>query len=451
MSMPDFLLPRPALSSAQPHPFPCYASRQLANGLTVWTFQLPGQHLIAAELVMMTPLAAEPAAIEGVTSLIMDTITDGTVSSPGSQFAAALDDQGAALDGRVTHSASMLGLRVPVTRFDRGLALLAQATQEAQLADEDVERNIDIRRSEIAQELINPTHAVERAFKLALFNASDRQSRPSGGKLSNLDALSGELVRAQYAKLWRPDQATLIVAGDLPSDVDATIDEHFRHWTPGHSQFVTCEPALNCARQILIVDRPDAPQAQLRIGGPGIDRRNPRWSTSQLATQAIGGGFLSRINRVLREERGYTYGAHVSLSPLSHGGSFALRGSFRTEVAVDAIQTALQLLDVRSYPIPADEVLDAKNYLLGVGPLQRQTADQIVGQAAALASVGMTPHWIDENQRAIAEADVADTNAALAELIDPEHCHIVIAADAAAIVDPMTEAGLAPQVITLAG
>jgi len=445
------LIPRPAVAAAQPHPFPSCQYRQLSNGVTIWAFDLPGQHLLSAQLVVTTPLAVEPMTIEGVTSLIMDTITDGTVDHPGPSFAEALDDQGAALDGRVTHSASMLALTVPVTRFERGLGLLAEAAQQAALTDEDVQRSIEIRRSEIAQELINPTHAVERGFKQAVYAADDRQARPSGGTLANMDAMTPAAVRAEYQRLWRPQQATLILAGALPADVDALIDEHFGSWPVNDTRLAVSQPKLNSGRRIFIVDRPDAPQAQIRIGGPGLDRSHPNWSATQLAVQAIGGGFLSRVNRVLREQRGYTYGAHVTMSPLTHAGSYALRGSFRTEIAVEAITAALELLDVRSDPLAVEDVIDARNYLLGVGPLQRQTAGQIASQAAALASVGLPTQWIDENQRTIATVSVDQANQALAALIDPAACHIVIAGDAGALMEPLRDAGLIAEVLELVG
>ena len=87
----------------------------------------------------------------------------------------------------------------------------------------------------------------------------------------------------------------------------------------------------------MLIDRPGAVQADLRLGGYAVDRTDPRWADLTVAGYAMGGAFLSRLNKVLREERGYTYGVRLGFSPLRSGGSYAVQGSFRTEVLVDAV------------------------------------------------------------------------------------------------------------------
>ena len=64
----------------------------------------------------------------------------------------------------------------------------------------------------------------------------------------------------------------------------------------------------------------------------------------------MGGAFLSRLNAVLREDKGYTYGVRMNFSPLRSGGSFAVQGSFRTEVVVDALSLTRELIDVAGAP-----------------------------------------------------------------------------------------------------
>ena len=84
-------------------------------------------------------------------------------------------------------------------------------------------------------------------------------------------------------------------------------------------------------------------QAHVRFGSFGIDRLDPRWSAISVASYAMGGAFLSRLNAVLREDKGYTYGVRMNFGPLRTGGSFAVQGSFRTEVLVDALATTPEL------------------------------------------------------------------------------------------------------------
>ena len=93
---------------------------------------------------------------------------------------------------------------------------------------------------------------------------------------------------------------------------------------------------------MVLVDRPGAVQADVRLGGFGIDRLDPRWSAISVASYAMGGAFLSRLNAVLRE-KGYTYGVRMNFGPLRTGGSFAVQGSFRTEVVPEALAITREL------------------------------------------------------------------------------------------------------------
>ena len=81
-----------------------------------------------------------------------------------------------------------------------------------------------------------------------------------------------------------------------------------------------------------------------------MDRTDPRWADLTVAGYAMGGAFLSRLNKVLREERGYTYGVRLGFSPHRSAARYAVQGSFRTEVLVDAVREARELLDVATRP-----------------------------------------------------------------------------------------------------
>ena len=146
--------------------------------------------------------------------------------------------------------------------------------------------------------------------------------------------------------------------------------------------------------------RPGAVQADVRLGGFGIDRLDPRWAAISVASYAVGGAFLSRLNAVLREERGYVRGADAVFA-LRTGGSYAVQGSFRTDVAVDALVEARRLMDLRGAPITADEVDDAVAYFTGVTPLRYATADGVADQAATEVLAGLGENYVDRNLAAL--------------------------------------------------
>ena len=111
----------------------------------------------------------------------------------------------------------------------------------------------------------------------------------------------------------------------------------------------------------------------------------------------MGGAFLSRLNAVLREDKGYTYGVRMAFSPLQQGGSFAVQGSFRTEVVADALQITRDLIDVGPSPFTAQEVDEAVAFYTGVSPLRYATADGVADQAANQALMGLPDDYVDRS------------------------------------------------------
>ena len=189
------------------------------------------------------------------------------------------------------------------------------------------------------------------AFRSAVFDAETRASRMNGGEPETVSQVTGEAVRGFNADHFGPAGAVMIMAGDFQQDPQALAERCLGSWqNPSQARSSRQAPAPGPRRTVLI-DRPGAVQADVRLGGFGIDRLDPRWSDISVASYAMGGAFLSRLNAVLREDKGYTYGVRMNFGPLRNGGSFAVQGSFRTEVVVDALSLTRDLIDVADAPI----------------------------------------------------------------------------------------------------
>ena len=135
----------------------------------------------------------------------------------------------------------------------------------------------------------------------------------------------------------------------------------------------------------------------------------------------MGGAFLSRLNAVLREDKGYTYGVRMAFSPLRQGGSFAVQGSFRTEVVVDALQhhprPDRRRADARS---PPQEVDEAVAFYTGVSPLRYATADGVADQAANQALMGLPDDYVDRSLALLRSVTPESASAAYASLVVPD-------------------------------
>jgi predicted Zn-dependent peptidase len=246
------------------------------------------------------------------------------------------------------------------------------------------------------------------------------------------------------------------VAGQLPDDLDTMLRDSLGAWaapepSPSAPEHTPTLDAPDAPGEVWLIDRPEAVQAVITIGTLTPTRRDAAWSPAQVGVCALGGSFGSRLNSVLREERGFTYGAGCGLSAARDRGVFSTRTSCRVEVAAEAASVTLRLLDVSATPFTEAEAADAVAYLVGVAPLNYDTADAVAAQAVALAEAGMPMSWIDEHNDLIRATTATAATEALAPWIEPQRLRTVVCGPAAALLGPLRAAGLDARVVDVAG
>lgn len=433
--------PRPSVADPKPWSFPTAVEHRLDNGMRVIVDQLSGQKVISAALVFDVPLSAEQRETEGVATIACRCLDEGTDAHPGQSFAEALEAEGAGFGVEVGLSGLQLVLDVPASRLDRALPLFAEVARTPTLDHSDVDRHVQLRLAEIDQARANSAQLASLAFRSSMFTTESRASRMNGGEPETVAAVTTDAVRAFYHDQVDPSRTTLVIGGDFTTDPLAVIQAAFGDWSCDDTPSTPHRPPQAAARRAVIIDRPGSVQADVRFGGHGIDRHDARWASTTVASYAMGGAFLSRLNKVLREERGFTYGVSLGFSPMRSGGTFAVQGSFRTEVVGDAVAEARTLLDVSAQPFTAEEVLDAQRYFIGVSPLRYATADGVVDQRAAQILFGLPADYVDGNLAALRAVTPDSATAAYAEIVRVEDMTLVVVGDANTLADPLRAAG----------
>ncbi|MBA3529855.1 MAG: insulinase family protein [Propionibacteriaceae bacterium] len=433
--------PQPPIGLPGDWHFPAPANARLSNGIEVRVYQLPGQHVISANLVLDIPLNAEERQLEGIATICGRTLDEGTRTHGGEEFAELLETEGAGFAIDLSLSGMEAVLDVPATRLHRALQLFAEAVTEPSLADDDVNRHVQLRLAEIEQAQANSSQMASIAFRSAIFDETSRAARMNGGEPETVATITPEAVRRFHQDHYGPRGATLVLAGDFTDDPVSLAESFLGQWKNDNQSAAAHQPPTAADRRLVIVDRPGAVQADVRLGGYAIDRRDPRWADITVASYAMGGAFLSRLNAVLREEKGYTYGVRMQFSPLRTGGSFAVQGSFRTEVVNDALVRARDLLGITRQPFTQREVAEAVAFFAGVSPLRYATADGVAEQAATQVLAGLDEDYVDANIAALRAVTPASATEAYESLVKPDELSLVVVGDAATIKDPLHASG----------
>lgn len=437
---------RPEVTLADPWHFPEPTITRLPSGLTVWRFDLPGQHIATFEVVVPAPLAAEPRGKEGVATVALHAIDEGTVSHPDGAIGELLEGHGATLHGSARHHYSTLGGQAPVRHLHDVLDLFVEVLREPAYADTDIAHQVEAQVASYESRLASPGAAARLALRRVLHGSGHRDGRPASGVPGTIAGITAPDASRWHGSFFRPDGATLLIAGDLP---DSDVTAPFHAWGAGlrsSAEPVSLAPAQ--PPRVVVVDRPTAVQATVLAGVRSVGRSDPRWPALRLAGQAVAGAFASRLNLELRERLGYTYGIGGGFAPGPEASLFTVGGSVRTEVAADSVARILDGLRLADGFVQA-EIDDARRYLVGVAPLANETSADIVAQASALAAAALRPDFMNRHFADLLTVTADDATDAFRTEVTPERTAVVVAGRADAVVPALEGLGLRPEVLDL--
>jgi predicted Zn-dependent peptidase len=447
--------PQPAAGQAKPWAFPAPGRGGLGNGLTALRCHRPGQQVVAVEICLGVPLDVEPDGLDGIATIMVDALSQGTGRRTAEEFAAELERCGATLDAGADYLGARVSLEVPVSRLPRALGLLAEALIEPAFADSEVDRLVRNRLDEIPLELANPARRAAKQLSQELFPASARLSRPRKGTEDTVARIDAAGARALYQAHVQPATATAVTVGDLTGvDLDAVLAGTLGGWAGDAAGPVPMPPVTaDDTGRVVIVDRPGAVQTQLLIGRIGPDRHDPAWPALMLGTYCLGGTLTSRLDRVLREEKGYTYGVRafqqVLRSPAPHAAD-GVRGASVLAISgsVDTASTGPALDDLRGVlrTLAADGLTDAERdiavqNLVGVAPLQYERAASVAGTLADQVEQHLPDDYQAQLYARLAATSTAEATAAVVAAFPENRLVTILVGDASAITAPVEALG----------
>ncbi len=442
---------RPAPSAPREYHFPRFDRTRLGNGLTVVSCHLPGRPLLVAQLLVRGDsgggATTEPPELGGVTVLTARALPEGTAVRNAVELVEASERLGAELSADAGWDSFAASVEMPRSRLAPALALLAEMALEPSFPEPEVERLRGERLNDLKQAKADPRRRIERVFPETIYAPEVPYVRPLAGIEETVARIDRAAVAARHAQLMHPTAATLVLCGDLHGiDVEGIALEAFGAWVPGAEPGRTAPPGgrprANAPR-IVLVDRPGSPQSEVRVGHVGLPRKVPDFHAISVLNTILGGLFNSRLNHLLREQHGYTYGAHSGFDLRRGPGPFAVRCAVHTAVTVPALRDILGELErIREEPVTPDELTMARDYLVGVFPLRFETAAQVTSALGGLIVFELPDDELDNYRPLVAAVTADDVLAAARAHIRPADAAIVVIGDVGQFETELRAAGL---------
>ncbi|MGV3616501.1 MAG: M16 family metallopeptidase [Fimbriimonas sp.] len=334
----------PAIGNEATFTPPTPSNFTLSNGLKVQFFRRPELPLMAVSALIRGGGENDPTDKLGRGSLTAAMLDEGAGSRNAKAFQDALDEIGASFSAGADEQSTSATLSVLSTKFDQGLALYADALLRPRFDTEEFARVQRLRIAGLEQENDDPGAVAIKVSLREYFGPNHPYGTPVAGTPETLKRLTPADLKTQHEAIFQPQNTTLLVAGSLDeAAVKASLEKALGKWQGNRTP--VAKPAYpapaNQALRVLLVDRPGAVQTVVRFVLPAPPYNDPnREGLSSLST-LLGGGFTSRLNQNIREDKGYAYGAGSRFIFAPQVGYAIATSSVRADVTGPSIKEFL--------------------------------------------------------------------------------------------------------------
>lgn len=422
--------PTPAINIAKPKTF------QLSNGLTVMVVENNKLPRVNANLTMDRAPYSE-GAVTGVSEIMAEQFENGTTNMSKDEFNKKVDYLGANLNfssnGAAANSLSKY--------FPQVLNLMADAIINPKFSAEEIQDSKDRAIEGLKSEEKNASSIASKVSNALMYGKNT--SRGEFETVESINKIQLADVQNTYKKYYAPDNAYLVIVGDVKFDqVKPMVEKAFSGWKKANTPVTPLEPASNVAKtEINVVDVPSAVQSVVSLNNLNtLKMKDPNYFPATIANYILGGGGEARLFMNLREKNGFTYGAYSNLSASKYSPQFSASASVRNEVTDKAVKEFMNELNAISTVKP-EELENAKAKLKGSFIMSLEQPSTIARFALNKKVQDLPDDFYTNYLKSIDKVTAADVSNAVKSTILPNQSRIFIAGKAADISEGLEKLG----------
>jgi predicted Zn-dependent peptidase len=409
------------------------AEADLANGLHL--IVLEDRRVPRVSFTLLIPGAGgyyDPADLPGLASATAAMMREGTATRSSLQISEQLETIAATLNvsaGVSTSEASVSGSSL-TEDVDKLFELFADVLLHPSFPDEELGRYKQRTKANLIQQRASPGFLGSEMAAKVLYGA-----HPAGRvsiTAETLEKLTPATMREAHRTRFVPDHAALAIAGDMSlAEARKLVETKLAGWKKaGVPEPKVAEPSDPGKTKVSFVARANSVQTNLIVGAPGIQRTHPDYDALEVMNKVIGAGPTGRLFLILREEKGYTYGAYSGVTATRWRGAWQASTEVRTEVTEPALRDLLaEVTRIREQPVPDKELRDQKRSLIASFALSLENPQQMMSYYITSWRYHLPADYWDKYPARVTAVTQAQIQAAAKKYLDPSRLQIVAVGD----------------------
>jgi zinc protease len=436
---PDRRTPPPPPSAAVAARLPHAVERTLPNGLRVIVARTGDLPIVSASLSVRGGAALDPARQAGLADVTAGLLPQGTPTRSASVIAAQIEALGGSIGSSAGYDSETVSLNSLTATLPEGMAILADVARHPAFDQDELDRRRQQKLNDLTVAMQDPATIGGMVMTAAVFGGGPF-GHPVSGTPASLARIDRAAVVENHRRLFRPDNAVLVITGGIDPDAAFALAERdFGDWArPIGAPPTTPSAGAPSAPRVVVVDLPGTGQAAVLIGGRSIGRRDPAYYTASVEDHVLGGGYSARLNEEVRVKRGLSYGASSSISFWGDVGFFQAAAQTKNQSADEVMGLILdQIRGLGAAPAPADELAARKADLIGDFGRSAATSAGLAQMVSIRAIEGVDIGEVERHAAGIEAVTGAAARAAANRVVDPNALDVVVVGDAHLFLDAL--------------
>ncbi len=423
-------------------------SASLGNGMKIWGIQQTELPVIQYSIVIDGGHMLDKVEKAGVANLVATMMNEGTKNKTPEQLEDAIGLLGASI--RVSSGNEDISIEVNslARNFEATLALVEEILLEPRWDEEQ----FSLAKSRIINGLkrnaANPSYLASSTLDKLIYGDNILAIDASGTE-SSVSSITLDDLKDYYNTYFSPSIAKFLVVGDVDqSRVEKALADINQKWQAKDVAIPEITvPGPPAKSQIYFVDVPGAKQSVISIGAPSISRSDPDFYPVTVANYKLGGSFNGVFNLILREEKGFTYGARSGFSGAKNYGAFTASSMVRTNSTLESVTIFKTEMEKYRTSLPQEYIDFTKSSLLKGNALRFETSRSLITMLNTMTSYNLPPDYIKQEE-AFVKGLTVDKELALAnKYIDPAKMYYVVVGDAKTQLKDLEKVGLGKPIL----
>ena len=416
---------------------------KLDNGMTVTVINRPQLPLFSLQMTFRGGSVYDPVGKEGLASLASDMLMRGTRTRTAKQIADEIAFGGGTMSNACGHvSAGFYGEFLPA-QGEKAFEILADMILNSTFTDEEFDKTKTRTIGSLQSRRQNPSTVANDAIWEAVLGES-RYAHFSGGTPTTVDPLTREDVVQFVKNHYTPENCILVVCGDITAQsVRHWVGKYFAKWS-GKAVLESVEtvfPAVT-GTEVVIYDKQDATQTQIRIGCNGMPLNAPDYPALEVARTVYGGTFASRLMDEIRINRGLTYGVRYRSYSYKPGGVAYVTTFTKNSTVGEVIDIVFaEAVRMQTEAMPDSEMTDGASYQCGTYPLDFETNDALAGTFTNMWLSGLDKSYYEDYQEKLRAVTVPQAMDAAQKYFPKDNYRLVLVGKADEIMEQAQKYG----------